>query len=103
MMRKKLAKLILVDVALSFGDLCTDLLQILILLSNAESRGYGFVSLLLIYYPAPLYLLCSGMNQINEPGWIRISRMFGKLVFHPFLLTLAYIKLIWKIYNNKDW
>ena len=102
-MRKKLAKLILWDLTLSCGDLCTDLLQILVLLSNEESRGHGFVALLLIYYPAPLHLFGPGLNRSDEPIWIRVFRVVGKLVFHPFLLTLAYLKLIWKIYNNEDW
>ena len=102
-MRKKLAKLILWDVTLSCGDLCTDLLQILVLLSNEESRGHGFVALLLIYYPAPLHFFGSGLNRNDEPVWIRVFRVVGKLVFHPFLLTFAYLKLIWKIYNKEDW
>ncbi len=101
-MRTKLAKLILWDVTLSCGDLCTDLLQILVLLSHEESRGYGFVSLLLIYYPAPLHLLSSGLKRRDEPGWIKVLQVVGKLALHPFLLTFAYLKLIWRIYNNKE-
>ena len=99
----KIAKVIFLDLGLSCADLFTDLFQALIFLGDSESRNYGFVSIFLIYFPAPFFLLLNIGLTRNGSIWKMILQTIFAFLLHPILLPLAYFRLIWKLYNNQEW
>ena len=101
----QLAKLIFWDFGLTCSDLCADLVQAYVLLrgSDHQSRVYGLISLLIIYYPAPFYI--ANLNRDSADGSLAvfIGQVLGKLVFYPLLLPMAHARFAWNLYKGKEW
>ena len=101
----QLAKLIFWDFGLTCSDLCADLIQVYVLLlgSDHQSRVYGFISLSIIYYPAPFYI--ASLNRTTENGFKAgfITQGVGKVVLYPLLLPIAHARCAWKLYKSEEW
>ena len=101
----QLARLIFWDFGLTCSDLCADLIQVYVLLLgfDPQSRVYGFVSLSIIYYPAPFYI--ASLNRTPENGSKTgfIAQVVAKVVLYPLLLPIAHAKCAWKLYKSQEW
>jgi hypothetical protein len=81
-------------------DVVTDVLQTIAFLLDPASRTYGIVSVVLLYAPAPLYLL--KVRPQDDFAFKRCSWWILNLVLHPVLLPWAFLQHIRNVYCNRQ-